>query len=508
MTELILDRNRQNNLPLTWTVCKLEDICNEINPGFPSGKHNKAKRGIPHLRPMNIDFNGNIVLSEVKYVQTNSYDSLKSGDVLFNNTNSPKLLGKTALIKEDTNWAYSNHMTRIRFDSTLIEPHWLAYYLHKLFWEGYYKLRATNHVNQSSINSTFLSKKVPILLAPLNEQKRIVSKIEELFSILDTNLIRLKKTKKQIHNYTQSLLKNAFEGKLSKDWRKNNLDKVSRVSDFTNKIHEAQSKSDVDFITKLTPLDKSKLFNLPSTWIWLRIGDITNMVSGKAFKKKEYSAQGVRLFQIANVSFGKILWESLAYLPKNYLEKYPHLELKSGDILLALNRPLLEGMLKIGKLDDDDVPSILYQRVGRFDFYSNKIKDFFYFYLQSPIFINLLSKSLQGVDQPFINKPKLLQLPIPLPTLEEQKIITEIIKSQQSIIDYTFNLMFQIINKIKSNKQSILKSAFEGNLIPQNPNDEPAKILLKKIKLEKEKLDQKQKIIKSKSQKKRRKNVK
>ena len=183
MSKLVLEKN-VNVLPSNWLICKLDDIAIEINSGFPSGKHNRVSKGVPHIRPMNIDYNGNIDLSVVKYVETVSYDSLRKGDVLFNNTNSPKLLGKTTLINQDTNWAYSNHMTRIRFDTSLIEPRWLAYYLHKLFWDGYYKIRATNHVNQSSINSTYLSEQIPILLAPRNEQKRIVSKIEELFSKL------------------------------------------------------------------------------------------------------------------------------------------------------------------------------------------------------------------------------------------------------------------------------------------------------------------------------------
>ena len=168
-------------LPKGWAECHLEDLATEINSGFPSGKHNKSGKGIPHIRPMNIDDQGKINLSVVKYVEVNSKDLLQKDDVLFNNTNSRKLLGKTALIKNDTNWAYSNHMTRIRLGESLITPSWIAIYLHKLFWEGYYKQIAKNHVNQSSVNSTDLSKKVPIIIAPLNEQKRIVSKIEELY---------------------------------------------------------------------------------------------------------------------------------------------------------------------------------------------------------------------------------------------------------------------------------------------------------------------------------------
>ena len=135
---------------------------------------------------MNIDYFGNIDLSVVKYVKENFKDKLQKNDVLFNNTNSPKLLGKTALIKENTNWAYSNHMTRIRANNSIIESSWLAIFLHKLFLDGFYKMIAKNHVNQSSINSMYLTTKIPIIVAPLNEQKRIVSKIESIFGNIDT----------------------------------------------------------------------------------------------------------------------------------------------------------------------------------------------------------------------------------------------------------------------------------------------------------------------------------
>jgi type I restriction enzyme S subunit len=117
----------QSSLPQGWIWIRLEDISQKINPGFPSGKHNRNSQGIPHLRPMNINANGQIDLSDVKYVQFDDYDHLLKGDVLFNNTNSPELIGKTAYIKDNTNWAYSNHITRIRLNTSLINPAWISY---------------------------------------------------------------------------------------------------------------------------------------------------------------------------------------------------------------------------------------------------------------------------------------------------------------------------------------------------------------------------------------------
>ena len=116
-------------LPENWTCVKLGEISQAINPGFPSGKWKReGGEGVPHLRPMNITENGEINLGNLKYASKERYDVLQKHDVLFNNTNSPKLLGKTSYIKNDTNWAYSNHMTRIRFNNSLIWSPYVSYY--------------------------------------------------------------------------------------------------------------------------------------------------------------------------------------------------------------------------------------------------------------------------------------------------------------------------------------------------------------------------------------------
>lgn len=103
-----------SNLPDTWIVTTVGEAIPDIRNGFSSGKHNSEGEGIPHLRPMNIDREGKIVLFEVKYVSS-TYDlRALPGDVLFNNTNSPELVGKTAPLVDEGEWAFSNHMTRLR----------------------------------------------------------------------------------------------------------------------------------------------------------------------------------------------------------------------------------------------------------------------------------------------------------------------------------------------------------------------------------------------------------
>jgi hypothetical protein len=148
-------------LPDGWAWVTTGEIAQQVNLGFPSGKHNTESRGVPHLRPMNISPVGEIDLSLVRYVEVSGYDALREGDVLFNNTNSPAWLGKTTHIRKDTNWPYSNHMTRVRLYPGP-NPAWVAYCLHYLFVTGYFMMHCGHHVNQASINTSFLSQKVSI----------------------------------------------------------------------------------------------------------------------------------------------------------------------------------------------------------------------------------------------------------------------------------------------------------------------------------------------------------
>lgn len=209
-----IDISELPELPDGWVWTRLGEIAEKINPGFPCGKFNKESRGVPHLRPMNISAKGDIDLSNLKYIEEKDYEPLLKGDILFNNTNSPELLGKTSYIKQNTNWAYSNHMTRIRVYDDFINPAWIAYVLHHLFLIGYFKMNCIHHVNQASINTNFLAEKVFIPLPPLPEQHQIVSEIEARFSVADQIEKIVEQSLKQAERLRQSILKRAFEGKL------------------------------------------------------------------------------------------------------------------------------------------------------------------------------------------------------------------------------------------------------------------------------------------------------
>ncbi len=205
--------------PLNWSLVAIQDIAVDVSPGFASGKHNSNGTGVPHLRPMNVTRDGEIDLSVLKSVAESNGTELQQGDVLFNNTNSAELVGKTAVVSaRESGYAFSNHMTRIR-PEVGVNSIFMARQLHFLWLTGYMKYRCTHHVNQASVSSKTLAVGIPFLLPPAEEQTRIVEKLEELLSDLDAGVAELKAAQKKLAQYRQSLLKAAVEGALTKEWR-------------------------------------------------------------------------------------------------------------------------------------------------------------------------------------------------------------------------------------------------------------------------------------------------
>jgi|688.fasta_scaffold184918_1 type I restriction enzyme S subunit len=230
------------------------------------------------------------------------------------------------------------------------------------------------------------------------------------------------------------------------------------------------------------------LLDLPEGWKLVKLEDILSIKSGEAFKKKDYSLSGIKLLQIANVSFGKVIWEQQNFLPEDFLYKYPDLVLNVNDVVMALNRPIINDNLKIALLNESDAPAILYQRVASFNLSVKDMRKYFFYYANSPSFIKLIYNNLQGTDQPYINTSTLPNLPIPLPPLNEQKRIVakiEELSDRSQAAQKALETIPQLCDRFR---QSVLAAAFRGDLTAdwreKNPDVEPASVLLERIKKE------------------------
>lgn len=330
----------------------------------------------------------------------------------------------------------------------------------------------------------------------------MVAKLEELLSDLDAGVAELKAAQKKLTQFRQSLLKAAAEGALTAEWRKHNKPKEIGAKLLERILKERRARWKEKQLSKfkkqgkapakdwekayLEPVepDVTDSPELPESWTWSSVGQLSFMDSGEAFKKSDYSSNGIRLLQIANVSFGKTLWEQRNYLPAEFIESHAELRLGMNDVVMALNRPLIGNRLKIAAIRCDDLPSILYQRVGRLRLIHPLSSDFLLLLLQSPNAINQIRERLQGTDQPYLNTSLLPEIRLPLPPIDEQDELLENVKDGLQQCDAQEIAIEHALKQSAAQRTNILKAAFSGQLVPQDPNDEPASVLLERIRAE------------------------
>ena len=204
--------------------------------------------------------------------------------------------------------------------------------------------------------------------------------------------------------------------------------------------------------------------NNDKKWDEILWGDLIDVCSGSAFKLREYSQTGVRLLQIANVTFGEIDWSTTAFLPQQYLSEYPKLQLRPGDLVMALNRPIIGTRVKFAVLRENDCPAILYQRVGKFTLkVESMIQPFLCGFMRTDFFCHELKKRLAGSDQPYINPGELQSLRVPIPPLTLQQRFAAMVAQHERLQAGQREALRQAEHLF----QSLLHRAFTNGL--QNP---------------------------------------
>ncbi|SHG33944.1 restriction endonuclease subunit S [Pectobacterium carotovorum] len=487
--------------PPNWERVTLLDISSDISSGFASGKHNSNGTGIPHLRPMNVSRDGQIDLSVIKSVVDSSGVRLSVGDVLFNNTNSSELVGKTAVIsRQEEGFAFSNHMTRVR-PCAGITPSFLALQLHFLWMTGYMRHRCTNHVNQASVSSKVLANTIPILLPPSNEQTRIVTKLEELLTDLDVGVAELKTAQKKLSQYRQSLLKTAVEGTLTAEWRENNPPTESGTQLLERILLERRARWEAKQLAKFTeqgkkpPKDWQKKYpepvqpdttdlpQLPQDWIWVSIDQIVSESSYGTSVKCNYESKGTPVLRIPNVSYGSIDLQDIKFATTDL-----HLDQKDflavGDVLIIRTNGSI-GLVGRAAAVIDALPSQYY-----FASYLLRLRctetSIGHRWLLAALSAHcgrewLEARAASSAGQHNISLSTLLMMPIPLPPREEQHRALTLFDEANDLIIQQEEATMLLLKQCAAQRQNILCAAFTGRLVPQNPSDEAANVLLERI---------------------------
>lgn len=313
-----------------------------------------------------------------------------------------------------------------------------------------------------------------INLHPLPEQKRIVAKIESLFSRLDSAKDSLERVRAEIKRYRQSVLKAAFEGKFShhSDDRKKLLSEIEKK--YPEKIKEKKKYINVTL---------DDLYGLPQGWEWSKCFFVCSSVRDGTHDTPAYVPKGFPLITSKNLVDGYIDFENVSFISeRDYVEINKRSEVHNGDILFAMI-----GTIGNPVVVDMKQPFSI-KNVGLFKvdktFLNSK---YLCYWLSSSLFNHICQqkKLIKGTTQRFMPLGNLREAPVPFCLLAEQSEIVEAIESRFERVRVLEDTVEQSLERIEQLKQSILKQAFEGRLVESDPSDEPVEFLLERIKKEK-----------------------
>ncbi len=307
-------------------------------------------------------------------------------------------------------------------------------------------------------------------LPPFNEQRHIASKVEELFSFLDVGVESLRKVKAQLKRYRQAVLKYVFEGKLTEEWRETHKKQIESAQKLLERIKQEKRKEPK--YREMASINPSGLPEIPNSWEWTRLGEILFLSNDRCNPITSENQRFVGLEHIESGT-GRLLGFGKSTATRSTKNRF-----KKGDLLYGKLRPYLN---KVWVASFDGVCSTDILVFRKNSFLNN---EYLAAFMLNQDFVEYTRQHMSGVQHPRISYSTLSQYILPIPPYAEQVVIAEKIQKTFSITENSEETMLQETKQAEILRQSILKVAFEGRLVPQNPNDESAKELLERIKAE------------------------
>ena len=355
-------------------------------------------------------------------------------------------------------------------------------------------------------------------LPPHNEQRRIVAKIEELFSELDKGVESLKAARAKLNIYRQAVLKHAFEGKLTAQWREENKDKLETPEQLLARIkQEREARYEQQFqaweaavkkweeggklnkkpskpkkVNELPPLTESELMELPRLpdgWGWVRLGNLGVEISdgpfGSNLKSSDYVGDGIRVIRLENIGVLEFHNEKVSHITLNKYKTISKHTVTAGDVIVSSF--VANGTRAVV------LPNYIERAVNKADCFcirrygENLINNYTAMFLVTRCAHRQLGAQVHGATRPRINTIQLKNCAVPLISRNEQEQIVSELEEKLSLIEQLETHIEANFQKAATLRQSVLKKAFEGKLVAQDAHDEPASILLDRIRAEKEK---------------------
>lgn len=439
---LVPKEEQPYKIPSNWCWTRWGNLSNNIQYGVNTPATTEGNARL--VRISDIQEN-KIIWDKVPYC--NIDDKLveqyliKENDILFARTGGT--VGKSVMaIDVISNAVFAGYLIRSNYSKKL-NGKYLKYFMEsELYWT---QLKiGTTATAQPNCNGKTLGKMV-FPLSPINEQQRIVERIESLFAKLDRAKELIENTLAQFEQNKMAILHKAFIGELTAKWRKEN---------------------NIDL----------------SSWQNYQLKDICEKITDGTHQTPKYTDDGGYIFLSSkNVKSGKIDWKNIKYIPKDLHDiLYERIAPQRDDILLAKN-----GTTGVAAIVDRDIIFDIYVSLALLRVNKKYILPMFLLYvIGSPRIKNYFDSNLKGIGVPNLHLKYIREATISVPTIEEQQEIVNILDKLLAKYNKIKNLEQQL-EKIELLKKAILAKAFRGELGTNNPDEESAENLLKEILAEK-----------------------
>jgi len=500
-----------SELPAGWQQVSMSELGKVVSGGTPSTKEADYWGGeVVWLSPADLTgYSKKYIKSGAKHLTTlglknSSATLIPAGSIAFS-SRAPIGYVVITSVESSTNQGFKSLVPHNGVDKEYI----------------YYYLKASKQLAEEHASGTTfkeLSGKafsaLPVPLPPTDEQRRIVTQVEILFGEVNQGAATLKHARAQLVLYRQSVLKNAFEGHLTASWRADNPDQLEGAQELLERIyaeHAAWYATEIArwegamsawkeainegrLPIKPKPFSKeilphyevgSQEAKTPQEWTWLQAGTFS-IISGGLTKNQRREALPMKMkyLRVANVYENELRLGEISKIGVS-LEEFKKVRLSAGDLLVVEGNGSIEqiGRAAIWPGHIEDVGH--QNHLIRVRFVGNMIPKFFLYFLMSPVGRQLVKKkanSTSGLHT--LSIKKISDIPLPIASAAEQLEIVRQLEAKLSTIDALEAEIDTQLARADALRQSILKKAFSGQLVPQDPTDEPASVLLERIRAE------------------------
>ncbi|MBE7536573.1 MAG: restriction endonuclease subunit S [Anaerolineales bacterium] len=325
-----------------------------------------------------------------------------------------------------------------------------------------------------------------IPLPPLPEQKRIADKLDALLARADSCERHLERVPQILKRFRQSVLAAATSGRLTEEWREEKGVKNS-ANDLLQVIANAQNEASIKVrggAIEPSLGDLPDEVELSQGWAVAGFDFLASPEPnalkagpfGSTLKKNMYVPDGYKIYGQEQVIAGDENFGDY-YIDETKYQELITCAVKPGDILISL----VGTIGKVLVLSDNSKPGIINPRLVKLSLYKSINRKYISLYLQSPLARHFFESKSHGGTMDILNLGILRELPVLIPTIEEQ---TEIVRRVEKLFVYAERLEARYLSaseRVGRFTPSLLAKAFRGELVGQDPNDESASILLERI---------------------------